>query len=135
MECIGTAFFRIRRSAGLYRILAVRSGDRKVLMLFAAATLLGVLAAIPVRWAQGSVRESSRQGQALFVQKGCARCHDASPEKENDAPNLDSVGRRMNKRAIQQQILNGGKQMPAFRDVLTQAETRDLVEYLSHQKK
>jgi len=104
-------------------------------MMFAAATVLSILVVIPARQARGSTGGSRRQGEALFAQKGCIRCHGASLEKDADAPNLDNVGKRMNKRAIQQQILDGGKQMPAFRDVLTQAETHDIVEYLAHQKK
>lgn len=120
---------------GLYRVLAAPRYHRKGLMLFAAASFIGILAVIPIGKVRASTGGSSRQGEALFAQKGCARCHDASPERESDAPNLDGVGKRLNKRAIQQQILDGGKQMPAFRDILTQAETHDLVEYLAHQKK
>jgi ubiquinol-cytochrome c reductase cytochrome b subunit len=108
--------------------------NRKEVGLFAAVAFFATLAIMPVRPAQAST-ESRQHGADLFVQRGCARCHNASPGKESDAPNLDSVGRRLKKRAILQQILDGGKQMPAFRDILTQAETHDLVDYLAHQKK
>jgi mono/diheme cytochrome c family protein len=128
------ALFRSRLLARWDRILAAGNCNRKRIGLFAAVAFVATLAVIPVRPAQAS-KESRQHGADLFVQRGCARCHNASLGKESDAPDLDSVGRRMKKRAILQQIQDGGKQMPAFRDILTQAETHDLVDYLAHQKK
>lgn len=128
------ALFRSGLFARWDRIQVVWNRNRKGIGLFAAVAFVVALAVIPARPAQAS-KESRQHGADLFVQRGCARCHNASPGKESDAPNLDSVGRRMKKRAILQQIQDGGRQMPAFRDILTQAETHDLVDYLAHQKK
>jgi mono/diheme cytochrome c family protein len=41
----------------------------------------------------------------------------------------------MHKKQIEQQIRDGGQEMPAFGDMLNKDEVNALVEYLSHLKK
>jgi mono/diheme cytochrome c family protein len=109
------------------------SNARK-LLLAAGLLIIALLAAVPASQAGGWSGASRERGAALFMDKGCARCHGPNAAEQTDAPRLDDVGRRLKKNAIEKQILDGGKQMPAFKDALTSSETHDLVAYLAHQK-
>ena len=75
-------------------------------------------------------------GAALFHEKGCEHCHGVNgvgiPGK---APSLLTVGKRLKKDAIEKQIHDGGKTMPAFGDALQPDEITALVDMLSKQKK
>lgn len=74
-------------------------------------------------------------GAELFSQKGCEHCHGADGVGTARGPSLATVGKRLNKDQIEQQIREGGKEMPPFADVLNQDEMHKLVEYLAHKKK
>jgi mono/diheme cytochrome c family protein len=74
-------------------------------------------------------------GAELFKQCGCEHCHGPDGVGTDRGPSLTTVGKRLKKEQIEHQILDGGKQMPPFEDVLTFDETRKLVDYLSHKKK
>jgi ubiquinol-cytochrome c reductase cytochrome b subunit len=75
-------------------------------------------------------------GAVLFHEKGCEHCHGVNgvgiPGK---APSLLTVGKRMKKDAIEKQIHDGGKNMPAFGDALQPDEITALVNMLAKQKK
>lgn len=75
-------------------------------------------------------------GPLLFHEKGCEHCHGVNgvgiPGK---APSLLTVGKRLKKDAIEKQIHDGGKNMPAFGDSLQPDEITALVDMLSKQKK
>lgn len=105
--------------------------NRAIIALASAAIVM--LAMIPARPAEGSQSARDR-GALVFQQKGCTRCHGASASSDDKGPDLSNVGRRLHKKQIEHQILDGGQQMPAFRDALTPQETHDLVAYLSHLK-
>jgi mono/diheme cytochrome c family protein len=85
------------------------------------------------------VHASSRKEQAkaaiLFGEKGCEHCHGVEGAGTERGPNLSTVGKRLSGEKIEQQIKDGGKQMPAFGDVLSQDEVKELVDYLVHMKK
>jgi mono/diheme cytochrome c family protein len=74
-------------------------------------------------------------GAELFKEKGCEHCHGADGVGTEKGPSLTTVGKRLKKDEIERQIREGGKQMPAFGDVLNEDETRKLVDYLAHKKK
>jgi mono/diheme cytochrome c family protein len=70
------------------------------------------------------------RGAHVFSDSGCQQCHTIRDIGGKKGPDLSSVGRRLNEEQIRTQILHGGKQMPAFADVLQTSETDDLVAYL-----
>jgi len=82
--------------------------------------------------ASKAVRE---QGAVVFHEKGCEHCHGVDGVGTDKAPDLSGVGRRLHKPEIAKQIHDGGKQMPAFGDALTNDEVQQLVEYLAAKKK
>jgi ubiquinol-cytochrome c reductase cytochrome b subunit len=69
------------------------------------------------------------------VQKGCEHCHGVEGVGTDLGPSLSTVGKRLSKAQIEQQIEDGGKQMPAFGDMLSRDEMKELVDYLVHKKK
>ena len=70
------------------------------------------------------------RGAHAFSDSGCQQCHTIRNIGGTKGPDLSSVGRRLNDEQIRTQILHGGKQMPAFADVLQASVTDDLVAYL-----
>jgi mono/diheme cytochrome c family protein len=100
-----------------------------------AASVLLALAAIPRSDARAASRSDRAAGAELFKQNGCEHCHGADGIGTDRGPSLTTVGKRLHKDQIEQQILDGGKQMPPFKDVLNGDETRKLVDYLAHKKK
>jgi mono/diheme cytochrome c family protein len=70
------------------------------------------------------------RGAHAFADNGCHQCHTIRHNGGKKGPDLSGVGRRLNEAQIRTQILNGGKQMPPFADVLQLTEADDLVAYL-----
>ena len=58
------------------------------------------------------------RGEHVFADSGCQQCHTIRHNGGKKGPDLSGVGRRLNETQIRTQILNGGKQMPSFADVL-----------------
>jgi mono/diheme cytochrome c family protein len=100
-----------------------------------AASVLLVLAGVPGFHARAASSADRAAGAELFKQNGCEHCHGADGIGTDRGPSLMTVGKRLHRDQIQQQILDGGKQMPPFKDVLNDEETRELVDYLAHKKK
>ena len=73
---------------------------------------------------------AKKRGAAVFADNGCQHCHTIRGQGGAKGPDLSGVGRTLNKDQIRTQILQGGRQMPPFADVLKKAETDDLVAYL-----
>jgi len=92
---------------------------------FACATLM-VCQTISFA-ASASQRE---RGASIFVESGCLHCHSIRNRGGHRGPDLSGVGRRLSKRRIRRQILEGSKVMPAFRDDLQPTELADLITYL-----
>lgn len=69
-------------------------------------------------------------GAAMFQSQGCPQCHQVNGVGGHKGPDLTHVGRRLNRQQIEDQIVNGGNAMPAYKDVLTPVETASLVRYL-----
>ena len=70
------------------------------------------------------------RGAKVFTESGCPRCHAIRQQGGTKGPDLSSVGRRLTETQIRTQIKDGGKQMPAFAEILEKSETDDLVAYL-----
>ena len=68
----------------------------------------------------------------------CAICHFSESDARKVGPGLKGIykrgkfgdGGRVDDATIEYRILNGGKDMPPFRSVLTSSQVRDLVAYL-----
>src|SRR5882757_6869315 len=93
--------------------------------------LLLSLAAISVFTASAAPSGGQHtRGATLFSDTGCLHCHTIRNKGGTKGPNLSGVGRRLNEDQIRSQILDGGRQMPSFADILQKSETDDLVAYL-----
>jgi mono/diheme cytochrome c family protein len=79
--------------------------------------------------------ESKASGAALFHERGCEHCHGVDGRGGELGPALSTVGKRLKKEQIEQQILKGGASMPAFGDVLQPDEIKDLVDFLRAKRK
>lgn len=90
--------------------------------------------AVPKRTAPPSPAAVSNdpriRGAHAFAENGCMQCHTIRRSGGTKGPDLSGVGRRLSEEQIRTQILNGGKQMPPFADVLQLTEADDLVAYL-----
>jgi mono/diheme cytochrome c family protein len=85
----------------------------------------------PVEAATAVVSHDPRvRGAHAFTENGCQQCHTIRNNGGKKGPDLSGVGRRLNETQIRTQIMNGGKQMPSFADILQLTETDDLVAYL-----
>ena len=93
-----------------------------LLLSFAIASSTWALAASP--------REQQARGATVFAENGCQHCHSIRNNGGTKGPNLSGVGRRLSEAQIRSQILQGGREMPSFADILQQSETDDLVAYL-----
>ncbi len=116
--------------------VSVRTVLGRSLLVGAAVCLVvasyGLSSAPTAHAASKAVRE---QGAAVFHDKGCEHCHGVDGIGTDRGPDLSGVGRRLHKPEIAKQIHDGGKQMPAFGDALTNDEVQQLVEYLAAKKK
>ncbi|KAA6457895.1 cytochrome c [Acidobacteria bacterium AB60] len=96
-----------------------------------------VLASLSLPALAASSKDDALAGAALFRDKGCAYCHGAGAIGTPKGPALTTL--RTDKdwppQKITDQILNGGKKMPPFRESLTDAEIAQLVAYLRAAKR
>lgn len=99
--------------------------------LFALAFLLFLAAAsLPACAAPPSSDDPRARGALVFADNGCHQCHTIRHDGGTKGPDLSGVGRRLSEGQIRAQVIEGGKQMPPFGDVLKQSELDDLVAYL-----
>src|SRR5271170_5487665 len=94
---------------------------RPPLVLTLAATL-----SLPA-FASPSAR---RRGATVFADNGCRHCHTIRHDGGTKGPDLSGVGRLLSKSQIRIQILQGGHEMPSFKEILHESEVDDLVAYL-----
>ncbi|MGI4831709.1 MAG: c-type cytochrome [Janthinobacterium lividum] len=71
-----------------------------------------------------------RDGADLFATSGCTHCHGMAGEGTDRGPSLREVGKRRSSRQVSRQIREGGQVMPAFGNVLEDAQIQDLVMFL-----
>jgi mono/diheme cytochrome c family protein len=98
-----------------------------------APAILFALAAIvclPANAASRAQKEQRARGALVFSGNGCQQCHTIRHDGGAKGPDLSGVGRRLNEGQIRTQVIEGGKQMPPFGEILKQAELDDLVAYL-----
>jgi mono/diheme cytochrome c family protein len=100
--------------------------------------VLAVSLAIPAPSAAPSKEDADAEaGAVLYRDKGCAYCHGPASAGTIKGPSLVDI--RKDKawppEKITDQILNGGKKMPPFRESLTDDEIAQLVTYLRAAKR
>ena len=113
------------------RLIARRIAGRVLLV----TSVLLIVAGLPGSHAIAASSANRAAGAELFKQHGCEHCHGVDGIGTDRGPSLMTVGKRLHKDQIEHQILDGGKQMPPFKDVLNDDEVRKLVDYLAHKKK
>ena len=114
-------------------------GNRKSLwgsmLLMLSLPLLGIITSILLPGPESPVYASSHKGQetgaSLFHEKGCEYCHGVNGVGTDKAPDLTNIGTTWKKSQIKRQILNGGHEMPPFRNALQSGQVEILVYYLS----
>ena len=97
---------------------------------FSGCVFVFMLLVLAVPNAQASSRKQREHGAQVFDSSGCLHCHTIGKTGAARGPNLSSVGSRMQPAAMRERIMNGGRGMPAFGDVLKRKELDDLVAYL-----
>jgi mono/diheme cytochrome c family protein len=110
-----------------------RGGPR--LLLLPLGCLLALLALGVSRPARVAAKTDKKlEGAQLFATRGCSHCHGPDGEGTDSGPSLRSVHTRLSAAQIQHQIVNGGKQMPAFGGILNSNEIESLVAFLRAKK-
>jgi len=101
-------------------------------ILFAGIVLIFLASATPGYAEDSNEQADARAGAILFRDKGCAYCHGAGGIGTKKAPSLVDIrqDKQWPPQRIADQILNGGKTMPPFRDALSDQEIQQLVAYL-----
>jgi ubiquinol-cytochrome c reductase cytochrome b subunit len=92
---------------------------------FLALTLIAVAPR-----AQASSRAQRAHGAEIFNTNGCLHCHTMGSQGGNKGPNLSDAGLKIAPEAMRKQIEDGGKGMPAFRDVIDPKDLDALIVYL-----
>jgi len=77
-----------------------------------------------------SAESAKQRGAASFINNGCQHCHTIRKVGGTKGPDLSGVGRTLNKTQIRTQIVQGGREMPSFAEILKTSEVDDLVSYL-----
>jgi len=81
----------------------------------------------------------AQTGSALFVEKGCTRCHYSGSKDTKMGPGLKGLfsrealpvsGRPANAKNVKKQLQDPYRAMPSFADHLTEAEINQLIAYL-----
>jgi ubiquinol-cytochrome c reductase cytochrome b subunit len=73
-------------------------------------------------------------GMVLFYKKGCQYCHKIKGQGGNNGPDLSIIGRSWDKEQLKIQIVNGGKDMPAYGTMLSKNELDAIAKFLKAQE-
>jgi len=92
--------------------------------------LSGLLILVSTSPALAASRSQREHGAQVFNANGCLHCHAMGNTGGTRGPNLSGIGRTAKPEAMRKQIVEGGKGMPAFGEVLQPNELDDLIAYL-----
>jgi mono/diheme cytochrome c family protein len=114
-------------------IVILRIRQSSPFLLFAMIVLLS--SPLPVFGSKKS--DAEKAGAVLFRDKGCAFCHGLGGVGGKKAPALTGLpkDKTWTQEKMTEQILNGGKKMPPFRESLTDDEVSQLIAYLRTSRK
>lgn len=98
--------------------------------LFIASFLLATTSTSAV----AASRAQREHGAQVFNANGCLHCHTMGSTGGTRGPNLSGIGRTAKPEEMRKQIVQGGKGMPAFGEVLQPNELDDLIAYLRSSK-
>jgi mono/diheme cytochrome c family protein len=91
---------------------------------------LAAMACLPTDAMAQAQNDPRARGALVFKDNGCQQCHSIRHIGGTKAPDLSGVGRRLSEAQIRTQVIEGGKTMPPFGEILKQSELDDLVAYL-----
>ncbi|WP_438025258.1 cytochrome b N-terminal domain-containing protein [Sorangium sp. So ce233] len=80
--------------------------------------------------ALGAAPGPVREGAQLFYERGCQYCHAVLGEGGQYGPELTGVAKRLSSEEITVRIVNGIRDMPAYRDLLPPGELEAIVLFL-----
>lgn len=109
-----------------------------VLAVFLTVVLLGILRASVLYTGEAHSHEHAHSGAALFIEKGCARCHYADRKETKIGPGLKGLfdretlpvsGRPVNKQNVRRQLEDPYQNMPSFSE-LSDEEKEKMIQYL-----
>lgn len=88
--------------------------------------------------AQAAPSDDAVHGKELFASKNCALCHNADSEEKKIGPGLKGLyargtmadGTKVTDASVTDRIVNGKAPMPPYKDQMTDAEIKQVVEYL-----
>ena len=89
-----------------------------------------VIALASVSYFPAFAESAKQRGATVFVVNGCQHCHTIHKVGGEKGPDLSGVGHKLNKTQIRTQIVQGGREMPSFAEILKTSEVDDLVAYL-----
>jgi mono/diheme cytochrome c family protein len=91
-------------------------------------TLVSILSGATA--SQAASRSNREHGAELMNANGCLHCHTIGKTGGTKGPNLSGIGRTATPAAMRKQIVEGGKGMPAFGEVIEAKDLDDLIAYL-----
>lgn len=118
--CLNKPMVRLSFSRGLLALCL--SASTFLIVLLGTASLHSSVASAHV--------DKKRQGAEIFATSGCTHCHGANGEGTEMGPSLRDLRKHLKPEQIHRQIVDGGKQMPAFGDSLGKTQVDDLVAFL-----
>jgi ubiquinol-cytochrome c reductase cytochrome b subunit len=74
------------------------------------------------------------EGAQLFASHGCISCHTIGGTGGQRGPDLTAVGNRLSETELKWRILQGGHNMPAYGEILSPTQLRELIAFLEAQK-
>lgn len=88
--------------------------------------------------AQQAPSADAVHGKELFESKNCSLCHNADSEEKKIGPGLKGLyargtmsdGTKVTDASITDRIVNGKAPMPPYKDQMSEAEIKQVVEYL-----
>ncbi len=107
-------------------------------LTYSFSVALLVLALNSAAHAQAAPSDDAVHGKELFASKNCALCHNADSTEQKIGPGLKGLyargtmadGTKVTDESVTARIVNGKAPMPAYKDQMTDAEIKQVVEYL-----
>ncbi len=106
--------------------------NSRLMLFFPVLILIGLVLTASTRAASSNEEADAKAGAILYRDKGCAFCHGEAGIGTKKGPSLVDIrnDKAWPPEKMSDQILNGGKKMPPFRDSLSDDEIAQLVAYL-----